>query len=167
MQLIGRSGVSHAEESHRHTSKKRSAQVAVAKKAAALKAEAEERVSSSRQARLAANQAHIAKAALAADVPRQRHEREHVHSGRAPPVHLLDKNDILAITHVTFPTIWVWMRAGTFPRSRIVGGKSMWRSDEIEAWLAALPIRVLKGDAETTEPGNVNAVSQKPASRSA
>jgi len=38
------------------------------------------------------------------------------------------------------------MRAGTFPRSRIVGGRSMWRSDEIDAWMAALPIRRLKGD---------------------
>ena len=47
---------------------------------------------------------------------------------------------------VSFPTIWAWMRAGTFPRSRIVGGKSMWLSTEIEAWLAALPLRHLKGD---------------------
>jgi hypothetical protein len=38
------------------------------------------------------------------------------------------------------------MRAGTFPRSRVVGGKSMWLSSEIEAWLAALPVRQLKGD---------------------
>jgi len=39
------------------------------------------------------------------------------------------------------------MRAGRFPRSRIAGGRSMWRSDEINAWLAELPIRPLKGDA--------------------
>ena len=25
-----------------------------------------------------------------------------------------------------FPTIWAWMRPGTFPRARVVGGKSMW-----------------------------------------
>jgi hypothetical protein len=31
-------------------------------------------------------------------------------------------------------------------RSRAVGGKSMWRSDEIDAWLAALPVRAVKGD---------------------
>jgi predicted DNA-binding transcriptional regulator AlpA len=38
------------------------------------------------------------------------------------------------------------MPAGKFPRSRIVGGKSMWVSTEIESWMAALPIRRLKGD---------------------
>jgi hypothetical protein len=40
------------------------------------------------------------------------------------------------------------MRAGKFPRSRVVGGRSMWRSDEIDVWLTGLPIRRLKGDAE-------------------
>jgi predicted DNA-binding transcriptional regulator AlpA len=40
------------------------------------------------------------------------------------------------------------MRAGTFPRSRVVGGKSMWLLSEIEEWMAALPVRRLKGDAE-------------------
>jgi predicted DNA-binding transcriptional regulator AlpA len=59
---------------------------------------------------------------------------------------LLAKRDVLAIANVTFPTIWAWMRAGKFPRARAVGGKSMWLSPEIEAWLASLPIRQLKGD---------------------
>jgi predicted DNA-binding transcriptional regulator AlpA len=58
----------------------------------------------------------------------------------------MSKAEVLAITGVTFPTIWSWMRNGTFPRSRVVGGKSMWFSSEIEAWLAALPVRQLKGD---------------------
>jgi predicted DNA-binding transcriptional regulator AlpA len=61
-------------------------------------------------------------------------------------VRLLDKFEVCAITNVTYPTIWSWQRAGKFPRSRIVGGKSMWLSTEIEAWLAALPVRPLKGD---------------------
>lgn len=61
--------------------------------------------------------------------------------------HLLTKRDVLAITSVTFPTIWMWMRAGKFPRARVVGGRSMWLSTEIEAWLAQLPVRTLKGDA--------------------
>jgi predicted DNA-binding transcriptional regulator AlpA len=64
------------------------------------------------------------------------------------PPRLLSKADILAIANVTFPTIWAWMRAGKFPRSRIVGGKSMWLSTEIEQWLAGLPLRPLKGDAD-------------------
>ena len=51
---------------------------------------------------------------------------------------------VLAITNVTFPTIWAWMRAGKFPRARVVGGQSKWLSTEIEAWLAALPSADLK-----------------------
>jgi Prophage CP4-57 regulatory protein (AlpA) len=31
------------------------------------------------------------------------------------------------------------MRAGKFPRGRIVGGRSMWLSSEIDAWIAELP----------------------------
>jgi predicted DNA-binding transcriptional regulator AlpA len=69
----------------------------------------------------------------------------------APRVHLLDKADVLAITGVTFPTVWSWMRKGKFPRSRIAGGKSFWRSDEVEQWLADLPVRPLKGDGEPAE----------------
>jgi predicted DNA-binding transcriptional regulator AlpA len=61
--------------------------------------------------------------------------------------HLLAKRQVLAITNVTFPTVWAWMRAGKFPRARVVGGKSMWLSSDIQAWLATLPVRKLKGDA--------------------
>ena len=60
---------------------------------------------------------------------------------------LLDKSQICKITNVTYPTIWAWMRAGKFPRARIVGGKSMWLTSEVDAWLVALPKRPLKGDA--------------------
>jgi predicted DNA-binding transcriptional regulator AlpA len=66
---------------------------------------------------------------------------------RAPPdTRLLSKAEVLAIANVTYPTLWAWMRAGRFPRSRIAGGRSMWLSTEIEAWLAGLPVRALKGD---------------------
>jgi predicted DNA-binding transcriptional regulator AlpA len=82
-----------------------------------------------------------------ATVPAHRaHDRQRALAPRAHNIRLLDKREILAITNVTFPTIWAWMRAGTFPRSRVVGGKSMWLSTDIEAWLAALPVRQLKGD---------------------
>jgi predicted DNA-binding transcriptional regulator AlpA len=140
MHLFRGNSVSHANEDRRHISKKLSAQFALAKKKAELK-----RGTASRQPRIAANAPRIAEAELAADVP---HHRDEHGGGRAPPVHLLDKKDILEITNVTFPTIWAWMRAGTFPRSRVVGGKSMWLSSEIDAWLADLPMRALKGDAE-------------------
>ena len=62
---------------------------------------------------------------------------------------LLDKRAVLQITNVTYPTLWAWMRAGKFPRARIVGGKSMWLTSEVDAWLAALPVRKLKGDEPT------------------
>jgi predicted DNA-binding transcriptional regulator AlpA len=64
---------------------------------------------------------------------------------------LLDRHEVCAITNVTFPTIWAWMRAGKFPRSRIVGGKSMWLSSEVNAWMQALPVRPLKGDSAEAE----------------
>ena len=60
---------------------------------------------------------------------------------------LLSKREVLAIVGVSYPTLWSWMRQGKFPRSRVVGGKSMWLSTDIEAWLATLPVRKLKGDA--------------------
>jgi predicted DNA-binding transcriptional regulator AlpA len=64
------------------------------------------------------------------------------------PPRLLGKHEVCAIANVSFPTVWAWMRAGSFPRSRVVGGKSMWFSTEVSDWLAALPIRPLKGDTE-------------------
>ena len=125
---------------------KSAAQITVARKPAALKAAANKAKLSTTL--IAANEAHITEAALVADTPLRQHDDHHSHGARAPPVRLFDKNDILSITHVTFPTIWSWMRAGTFPRSRVVGGKSMWRSDEVRTWLDALPVRPLKGDDE-------------------
>jgi predicted DNA-binding transcriptional regulator AlpA len=56
------------------------------------------------------------------------------------------KPEVLALTSLTYPTLWLWMREGRFPRARQVGGKTMWLSTDIDAWLAALPTRRLKGD---------------------
>jgi predicted DNA-binding transcriptional regulator AlpA len=64
------------------------------------------------------------------------------------PPWLLDRHEVCALANASYPTIWSRMRAGTFPRSRVVGGKSMWLLSEIEEWMAALPVRRLKGDAE-------------------
>jgi predicted DNA-binding transcriptional regulator AlpA len=83
--------------------------------------------------------------ALTPDRNRDQPDRQRAH---APRVYLLNKAEVCAIANVTFPTLWAWMRAGSFPRARVVGGKSMWRSDDIDAWLANLPVRPLKGDAE-------------------
>jgi predicted DNA-binding transcriptional regulator AlpA len=64
------------------------------------------------------------------------------------PPRLLTKNQVLARIGVTFPTVWAWMRAGDFPRAVVVGNKSMWHEQEINAWITALPRRALKGDTE-------------------
>jgi predicted DNA-binding transcriptional regulator AlpA len=97
-----------------------------------------------------ANLKHRAKAALAPDeLPRRRHDRDDTHGARAPPPveRLLNKYEAMTITGASYPTLWAWMRDGKFPRSRVVGGRSMWLASEIDAWLAGLRVRPLKGDA--------------------
>ena len=99
-----------------------------------------------------ANLEHRAKAALTPGVLVHRKRAGcHVHGARAPPSlaeRLLPKAEVLAITGLSYPTIWSWMRLGKFPRSKVVGGRSMWLASELNAWLVSLPTRVLKGDAE-------------------
>jgi predicted DNA-binding transcriptional regulator AlpA len=131
--------------------KQKTAQVIIAQKSVKLKAGLGKPALSSKPA--AANQAHIIEAGLAADVAQHQHNKKHAHGARAPPMRLLDKAEVCAIAGATFPTIWAWMRQGRFPRGRIVGGKTMWRSDEVEQWLANLIVRPLKGDA-TPEGGH-------------
>jgi predicted DNA-binding transcriptional regulator AlpA len=79
---------------------------------------------------------------------RREHRRKYLASAKAPTQHLLDRHEICGITNVSYPTVWEWMRANKFPRSRIVGGKSMWLWTEVQDWLDGLPIRRLKGDDE-------------------
>jgi predicted DNA-binding transcriptional regulator AlpA len=129
------------------TTKHPTAQVAPGK-AAALKAASA--TTAQNTSLIEANEEHVAASGLADETD---HHRQRVHGPHGSPVHLLDKNEILAITGVSYPTIWLWMRQGKFPRSRVIGGdggkssnKSVWRSDEVEAWIAALPVRALKGD---------------------
>ena len=109
--------------------KSKPAQVVASRKAAALKA-ARTAKPKPRQ-NLASHVAAMAYAAQEEDHPR-----------------LLTKNQVLARIGVTFPTVWAWMRAGDFPRAVVVGNKSMWHEQEINAWITALPRRALKGDAE-------------------
>ena len=99
----------------------------------------------------AVNQQNQDKAAFAAAVGIAQHTRDRVPPLRGPPslpLRMLPKPEVLLIAGgVSYVTLWSWMRAGAFPRSRVVGGKSMWRSDEVEAWLNASPVRPLKGDS--------------------
>jgi predicted DNA-binding transcriptional regulator AlpA len=72
--------------------------------------------------------------------------------GDKPPRHptslprMLGKAEVRRLCGVTYPTIWRWMRNGTFPRSRAVGNKSVWAEDEIAEWLANRPLVRLKCD---------------------
>jgi predicted DNA-binding transcriptional regulator AlpA len=133
------------------TKTKPAALVAFARKAAALKVSAAQPTLP--PALAAANSQHQAKAAIAPDHAHEQHDREVSHGPHGPPPaeRLVSKHEVLAITGVSHPTIWSWMRAGKFPRSRIVGGKSMWLSTDIAHWLEQLPIRPLKGDPVAVE----------------
>lgn len=139
----------------------KAAQVACAQKVAALKAANAEKAAVPPEF-IAASFEHQAKAGLEDQHLSTRTKHNHVPAARGPPAalerlnrakkaaptRLLCKVEVLAIAGVSFPTIWAWMRDGKFPRARIVGGKSMWLSTEIETWLSALPIRPLKGDCD-------------------
>lgn len=140
-------------------SKRPAAQVAFAKAAYAKAAMAKTRAVTPEL--IEANEQELAEAVLTDSnrLAREHNERR-VHAARGPPGwlgdYLVSKRDVLAITNVTFPTLWAWMRAGKFPRARVVGAKSMWLSSEIEAWLATLPVRRLKDAPEAP-------VSEQPA----
>jgi predicted DNA-binding transcriptional regulator AlpA len=124
------------------TTRKPAAQVAASKKAAALKAAAEEKQPQRPWLRNLTRQLPPLSDEQLPPAP----ERTWTANQSQGPSRLLDKAEILSITRVSFPTVWTWMCDKKFPRSRIVGGKSMWLSTEIDAWMAALPVRPLKGD---------------------
>jgi predicted DNA-binding transcriptional regulator AlpA len=128
--------------------KRPAAQVVFGKKVANVKAESAH-TSTIAPDLIEANEQSLADEALAtATRPAREHDERSVHAARGPPAQfrLLSKREVLAIVNVSYPTLWSWMRRGTFPRSRVAGGRSVWRSDEVEAWLAGLPVRKLKGD---------------------
>jgi prophage regulatory protein len=61
-----------------------------------------------------------------------------------PRIRLISKPDVLARTQLTYPTIWKLMREGKFPRSRALLNKAVWVEDEVEAWIASLPLPEFK-----------------------
>jgi predicted DNA-binding transcriptional regulator AlpA len=73
-----------------------------------------------------------------------------------PPVSLLRKSEVLRRAGgVSFPAVHRWMCEGKFPRSRQVGGLSMWLSTEIDAWIAGLPVRPYRGDVGAGRPAQL------------
>lgn len=57
---------------------------------------------------------------------------------------LIYKKELLKIVGCSYPSIWAWMRQGTFPKSREIGRKVAWYEDEVQEWLDNLPERELK-----------------------
>ena len=121
------------------------AQVPIAKKAAALKKAAE-----AKRPQPSYLQRPNVNAPANKTLPPTPERISEAHRSQGPP-RLMSRREILALTGLTYPTVWKMMRAGTFPRARIVGGKSMWLRTEIDTWMAALPLRKLKGDSEKGE----------------
>ncbi len=62
------------------------------------------------------------------------------------PNRLIYRPELTKRVGLSYPTIWKQMRNGTFPRGRVVGGKTAWLETEIDDWIAGLPVRTLKGD---------------------
>jgi predicted DNA-binding transcriptional regulator AlpA len=60
---------------------------------------------------------------------------------------LLGKREVCALVGRSYQHIWTLMRAGKFPRSRLLGSRPVWVKAEIDAWIASLPVVRLKGDA--------------------
>ena len=52
---------------------------------------------------------------------------------------LLPIQEVKARVGLSVAMIYRLMQRGTFPRPRKIGTKSLWRSDEVEAWIMAKP----------------------------
>jgi predicted DNA-binding transcriptional regulator AlpA len=80
--------------------------------------------------------------------PKRERERPSAIAARFGMPRLLNRHEVCALAGLTYASIWSRMRAGTFPTSRIEGGRSVWISSELEQWLSGLKLRRLKGDAD-------------------
>lgn len=70
------------------------------------------------------------------------------------PCRLLDRNEVLKLVPVSYPTLWNWMRTGRFPRALKIGEQKLaWREDEVRNWIETRPRQELKGDGECIEQG--------------
>jgi len=67
------------------------------------------------------------------------------------PIRLLSKAQVLEKIGRSYPTVWAWMRAGRFPRAVDLNGRPAWVEASVEAWIAALPLRRLKGDGRVPD----------------
>jgi predicted DNA-binding transcriptional regulator AlpA len=67
----------------------------------------------------------------------------------------ISRHQVLDKTGRSYPAIWAWMQAGTFPRAREVGDELMWLESEVDEWMNSRPIRLFKNDKIKTAKANV------------
>lgn len=73
-----------------------------------------------------------------------------IDNGTPADIKLIFKPELLELLHVSYSSIFGWMRAGEFPLPRVIGpgtGRSSriaWYASEIQAWLASRPQRQIK-----------------------
>ena len=60
----------------------------------------------------------------------------------------MSKAQVCTAVGRSYQHLWVLMQRGEFPRSRLVSARPMWLRNEIEAWIANLPLVRLKGDRD-------------------
>src|SRR5262249_56189339 len=65
---------------------------------------------------------------------------------RAKSMRLMSRRELLDLIPISYPKLWSMMRRGEFPRSLAIGGKCVWREDEVHAWVDNLSKVKLKGD---------------------
>jgi prophage regulatory protein len=70
-------------------------------------------------------------------------------AGVQPDIRLLSKAEMLAKVGLSYVSVWKLIREGAFPRAVVIGGgKNAWLEHEVDAWIAALPRRRLKGQTD-------------------
>jgi predicted DNA-binding transcriptional regulator AlpA len=73
-----------------------------------------------------------------------------IDDGAPADIRLIFKPELLELLHVSYSSIFGWMRAGKFPLPRVIGpgtgrtSRVAWYASEIQAWLASRPQRVMK-----------------------
>jgi predicted DNA-binding transcriptional regulator AlpA len=72
---------------------------------------------------------------------------------RGPPIGgWIDRRQLMARLPLSWPSIWKQIRAGKFPRPRVLGGKNLWPLAEVDAFLDALPRREYPPLAKPEQP---------------
>jgi predicted DNA-binding transcriptional regulator AlpA len=69
-------------------------------------------------------------------------ERARARTGLAAA--LLDRHQIVALTGVSYPSLWKMACRGAFPKGRTLSYKTVWLKSEIDAWIAALPVSPIR-----------------------